>query len=183
MTDTNLHPNNLFDYSCSGFCWEIFPGEDIQIFSDVFTDGQPQKGKLVARVPVLQSNTCLIVIQQKSLTAGAFRYLKLVESQSVKSGSLADTPPAPIKSNVLNKNKPEELVLGYFTASSVSEVRHMLNRSDVQGALPDHLFAVLNNRDPIFEPDGVYRPLVPLATCEASVNRTPIAPRNWQFGL
>ncbi|MCR9063858.1 MAG: DUF4249 domain-containing protein [Cytophagales bacterium] len=183
ILDNNLHPNTLFDYSCSGFCWEIFPGEDIQIFSDVFTNGQTQSNKLVAQVPVLQANSCLVTIQQKSLTPGAFRYLKLIEDQSINSGSLADTPPAPIKSNVLNVEAKDELVLGYFTASAVTELRHMLSRTDASGAIPDHLFAVLNNRDPIFEPDGTYRALVPLANCEASENRTPIAPRNWQFGL
>ncbi|WP_304232129.1 DUF4249 domain-containing protein [Jiulongibacter sediminis] len=182
VIDSNLHPNTLYEYECSGFCWEIFPGEDIQIFSDVFTDGQLQTKKPIAQVPALQKNTSLVVIQQKSLTPGAFRYLKLIEDQSVNSGSLADTPPAPIKSNVLNINKPEELVLGYFTASSVKELRHMLSRADVPGVLPDHLFAALNNRDPILEPESEVRTFIPLATCRASENRTPIAPRNWQFG-
>jgi hypothetical protein len=183
VKNESIHPNNYYDYYCLGFCWEIFPGEDIQIFSDVFTDGQPQQNKQIAQVPVLQSNSCLVVIHQKSLTPGAFRYLRLLESQSVKSGSLADTPPAPIKSNVLNTRAPEELVLGYFTASAVSELRHMLVRNDVPGALPDNLFTVLNNRERLPEPQGLYRTFIPFASCEASASRTPNAPRNWQFGL
>ena len=182
ITDRSLHPNTFYDYECQGFCWELFKGEDITIFSDVFTNGQAQKGKLIAQVPAFQSNACLVTIQQKSLTPGAFRYLKLIEDQSINSGSLADTPPAPIKSNVLNVDAKEELVLGYFTASAVTEVRHMLDRSETPGLQQDNLFSVLNNRDPILEPDGFRFP-VPLAPCLASGTKTPVAPRNWQFGL
>ncbi|MGR3812179.1 DUF4249 domain-containing protein [Jiulongibacter sp. NS-SX5] len=180
--DESLFPNNYYDYECSAFCWEIFPGEDIQIFSDVFTNGQLQSKKLVAQVPVLQKNTSLVVIQQRSLTPTAFRYFKLLEDQSVNSGSLADTPPAPIKGNVLNTAQPEELVLGFFSASAVKEIRHMLSREDVPGVIPDNLFAILNNRDPVLESEGDVRNLIPMAPCRASETRTPIAPRNWQFG-
>ncbi|WP_341228467.1 DUF4249 domain-containing protein [uncultured Arcticibacterium sp.] len=183
VTDDALHPNNIYDYYCQGFCWELFEGEDIQIFSDVFTNGQSQKGKLVAQVPAFQSNSCLVTIQQKSLTAGAFRYLKLIEDQSIKSGSLADTPPAPIRSNVVNINQKEELVLGYFSASAVKEVRHMLNREGITGIRKDNLFSILNNRDPVPETDGDFRFPIPLAPCVASETRTPVAPRNWQFGI
>ncbi len=182
VPNNNLPGNNLFDYYCDGFCWEIFESTDINLFSDNFTNGQSQRNKLVAQIPVLQKNTCLVTIQQKSLTPEAFRYLRLLQEQSVNSGSLADTPPAPIRSNVSNDADVKELVLGFFTASAVTEVRHMLSRSDAPGAIDDRLFGVLNNRDPIPEPDGVYRPLVPLALCKQSSNRTPNAPRNWQFG-
>jgi hypothetical protein len=182
ISDRSLHPNTFYDYNCQGFCWELFKGEDITIFSDVFTNGQAQKGKLIAQVPAFQSNACLVSIQQKSLTPGAFRYLKLIEDQSVNSGSLADTPPAPIKSNVLNVQAKEELVLGYFTASAVKEVRHMLDRSETPGLQKDNLFSILNNRDPIPEPEGFRFP-VPLAPCVASETKSPVAPRNWQFGL
>ncbi|MFT5885687.1 MAG: hypothetical protein ACI9IP_002148 [Arcticibacterium sp.] len=181
--NTSFNVNTSYDYKCQSLCWEIYDGDDITIFSDVFTNGQPQKNKLVAQVPAFQLNSCLVTIQQKSLTPGAFRYLKLIEDQSVNSGSLADTPPAPIKSNVLNVDAKEELVLGYFTASAVKEVRHMLNRSDAPNLLPDRIFSILNNRDVVFELDGQFRPLVPLAPCLSSSTRTSDAPRNWQFGI
>ncbi len=182
IQNTNLNGNTVFDYTCNGFCWEIFENTDLNIFSDNFTNGQSQKNKLVAQVPVFQKNSSLVAIQQKSLTPGAFRYLKLIRDQSVNNGSLADTPPAPIKSNVVNVASKDELVLGYFTASAVKELRYMLSRSDVTNVLPDRLFSILNNRDSVPEPDGVYRQLVPLAPCKLLQNRTPNAPRNWQFG-
>lgn len=180
--DSRVRSFEIYDYRCPGFCWEIFEGEDLQIFSDVFTNGQPQKAKLVAQVPVLQANRCLVVIFQQSLSPGAFRYLKLLESQSINSGSLADTPPAPIKSNVKNVNNPDELVIGYFTASSTSELRHMLDRSDAPDVPRDRIFSVLNNRDAFPEPPNLYREIVPFAPCKSKKNRTPNAPRNWQFG-
>ncbi|MFT4734639.1 MAG: hypothetical protein ACI9DJ_001946 [Algoriphagus sp.] len=181
-TKTSFNVNTSYDYKCQSLCWEIYDGDDITIFSDIFTNGQLQKNKLVAQVPAFQSNSCLVTIQQKSLTPGAFRYLKLIEDQSVNSGSLADTPPAPIKGNVLNVDAKEELILGYFTASAVKEVRHMLNRRDAPNLSPDRIFSSLNNRNVVFELDGQYRPLVPLAPCLSSSTRTSDAPRNWQFG-
>lgn len=181
IQNPSLNSRNFFEYECDGFCWEVFPAPNLQIFSDVFTNGKPQKDKLVAQIPVLQKNSCLVVIEQKSLSPGAYRYLKLIEDQSINTGSLADTPPAPIKGNVLNDRDEQEIVLGYFSASSVSEIRHMLSRADV-AVPPDFLFERLNNRAPVLEEAGQFRQIVPLARCKFTDTTTPTAPRNWQFG-
>ncbi|MCU1382680.1 MAG: hypothetical protein JWL71_1377, partial [Acidobacteria bacterium] len=130
--DLTLNYNNIYDYYCEDLCWDIFYSSDINIFADTYTNGQSQKDKLVAQIPVHQSNPCLVSLQQQSLTPAAYRFLKLLQDQTVNTGTLADTPPAPIQGNVVNVNDKNELVIGFFTASSVSEYRTMLWRKNTR---------------------------------------------------
>ncbi|MCP9766675.1 DUF4249 domain-containing protein [Lacihabitans sp. LS3-19] len=182
IKDLSLPSINYFDYFCESLCWDIFLGSKIDIFSDLYTDGKTQYDKLVAQIPLYQSNPCLVVVQQYSMNPNAYRYLKLIEDQSVNTGTLADTPPAPIKGNVRNVNNESEIVLGYFGVSAVSEVRYMLNRAGDGSAIKDNLFKYQNKRDPIPEYESDERPIIPVAICKPSASRTAIAPRNWQFG-
>ncbi|TLU98876.1 DUF4249 domain-containing protein [Dyadobacter luticola] len=180
--DLTLKPNNIFDYICEDLCWDIFYSTDINIFADTYTNGQSQKDKLVAQIPLLQSNPCLISLQQNSLTPNAYRFLKLIQDQAVNSGTLADTPPAPIQGNVTNVEDKNELVIGFFTASSVSEYRTMLWRKNIKNAaVLNQLFKTIHNRDPILEERSNERPFVPLAICKKSRARTPFLPKDWKW--
>ncbi len=182
-TDTDLEANNVFDYLCDSFCWDIFLSNKLDIFSDIYTDGLAQKNKLVAQIPLYQSNPCLVVIEQYSLNANAYRYLKLLNDQSVNTGTLADTPPAPIKGNMSNLSNPTQLILGYFTASGIEEVRYMMSRKNSRGAQPNGIFRYKNKRDYVLESTSESRPNIPLAICKSSIFRTPNSPKGWQFGI
>lgn len=180
-TDNTLPANNFFEYECDAFCWEFFPGTSLTIFSDVFTNGTPQTDLLVAQVPLYQRNPCLVVIQQIGLSANAYRYLKLIQDQSVNTGTLADTPPAPIQGNITNVADPTELILGYFGASQVEEVRYWLTRNNTEGAVFNSLFAIKTGRQPVFESPSDVRDIVPKARCITAGNRTAISPAGWRF--
>ena len=145
----------------------------------IFTDGQQIKHKLVAQIPLYQSNATLVSLQQMSLTPNAYRYFKLIQDQSVNTGTLADTPPAPIKSNLVNIADKNELVLGYFSASSVAEVRYMLSRKNTKGGIYNGLFKAIHNRVPNLEQKSMERPYIPLAVCKKSKSRTQIRPEGW----
>ncbi len=181
--DQNLESNVFFDYECDSFCWDIFLGVNLDIFSDIYTNGLPQKNKLVAQIPLFQSNPCLVVVEQFSLNPNAYRYLKLLQDQSINTGTLADTPPAPIKGNIINKNNPSQLILGYFTASAKEEMRYMMGRKNTRGAQPNGIFRYKNKRDYILEAPSIIRPSIPLAICKSSLFRTPNSPKGWQFGI
>lgn len=179
--DLTLPGNNEYDYICGSLCWDIFYSSEINIFSDIYTDGQPQKNKLVAQIPLYQSNQCLVSIQQMSLTPNAYRYFKLIQDQSVNTGTLADTPPAPIKSNVINVKDSKELVLGYFSVSSVSEKRYMITRKTAEGGRLNGLFTTITNRLPQPEDPSGDRGDIPLAICKRSLTRTPLRPAGWEI--
>lgn len=183
VEDKSLATFNFFDYECDAFCWDIIISDGIDIFSDQNANGQPQKGKLVAQIPVFQSNSTLVSIQQMSLTPNAYRYYNQAKEQALSSGSLADTPPSPNRSNVYNINDRSELVLGFFTVSDVDEARLMLQRDDGATAQPNGLFNFQNNRTPSLETPDFGRVRIPKAQCQRINGRTPNAPRNWQFGL
>ncbi len=178
--DLTLQSNDLFDYYCGTQCWDIFYSPDINILADVYTDGQPQKNRLVAQIPLRQSNPTLVSVQQMSLSPNAFRYLKLLQDQSINTGTLADTPPAPIRGNIKNSKNEEELILGYFSVSSVSEKRLMMNRRNTTGGSLNGLFAFFNNRLPLLEDASNERPDIPLGICKNSLTRTSIPPFGWR---
>lgn len=180
--DLTLKYNNIYDYTCEDLCWDIFYSKDITIFSDIYTNGQGQKDKLVAQIPLLQSNPCLVSLQQNSLTPNAYRFLKLIQDQANNSGTLADTPPAPIQGNVTNQKDKNELIIGFFTASSVSEYRTMLWRKNIKNAaVLNQLFKTIHNRDPILEERSAGRPYIPLAICKKSRSRSPFLPKDWKW--
>ena len=180
VKDATLDFNHVYDYQCDGLCWDIFKSSGINIFADNIGDGQTQKGKLVAQIPLFQANPCLLSIQQMSLTANAYRYFKLIQDQSVETGTLVDTPPAPIKSNLTNLNDKGELVLGFFSVSSVYEVRQMLSRKNTNGGISNGLFITINNRTPNFEFASLERFFVPFAVIKNSKTRTSVKPYGWQ---
>lgn len=178
--DLTLKVNDRFDYYCGTRCWDIFYSSDINILSDVYTNGKPQKNRLAAQIPLRQSNPCLVSLQQMSLAPNTYRYLKLLQDQSINTGTLADTPPAPLRGNIRNIKDANELVLGYFSASSVSEVRVMLDRRNTTGGLPNGLYSFINNRPVTLEELSNERPDIPLAICQPSFTRTPITPLGWR---
>ena len=63
VRDTTVGTTNLFDYPCRGLCWDIFYNTDIDVFSDVYTNGQPQVGHKVASIPIYQRDPALIVVR------------------------------------------------------------------------------------------------------------------------
>ncbi len=171
---------NDYDYTCLGFCWDIFYSQGINIFADVYANGRPQVGRLVAQIPLYQSNACLVVIQQYSLSADAYRYYKLLQDQTQNTGTLADTPPAPTAGNVRNVADPNESVVGYFSASAVALNRYWLDRKNTTGGRRDGLFYSIKRRLPVEEPPLLYRAARPSSVCMPSRTRTPDRPLGWQ---
>ena len=169
-----------YDYNCRTPCWEIIRSVGLNLFSDQLSNGKFQQGRRVAQVPVYSKEHCLVEIRQASLTSAAYAYIKKLSDQTQNTGGVADTPASIPVGNVLNRNAPNELVVGYFSASAVSSVRFWLNRADATGFAPGLYEAFNDGRTPITEPSssGRYRP--PLAVCVPGDSRTPIKPDGWR---
>lgn len=167
------------DYRCRTACWEILFSAQLNLFADTYTDGGPLTGWLVARIPFYQNTPALVEIRQSALTLGAYRYYKLLDEQTQKTGGLADTPPVPPIGNVRNLADDTEPVVGYFTASSVATVRYWLDRRGNTGAAID-LFEFFNGRKAAIVPGSPIRGRPPLAVCAPSDSRTPVKPEGWR---
>ncbi|GAB4000724.1 hypothetical protein GCM10028807_54620 [Spirosoma daeguense] len=184
IRDTTLSTFNMFDYPCRGLCWDIFYSTSIDVFSDIYSNGQMQIGHKVASIPIYQRDPALIVVELLSLSPNAYRYYKLFADQTQNTGTLADSPPAPIVGNIRNLANSSENVVGYFSAASVSVNRHKVKRQDVTSGIFQGLFYAINNRYPNLEsslpgnpsPFGVASSS---SLCIPSRNRTDLLPPGW----
>jgi Domain of unknown function (DUF4249) len=189
VPDPRLNTYTFFDYVCRDYCWDIFYSTNTNIFADVYSNGQAQRGRLVAQVPVYQSNSALLDVEQLALTPGAYRYYKLFQDQTQNTGTLVDTPPAPTVGNVRNLADDAENVVGYFTAASASVNHYWLDRKNVPQTLSLRgLFYVQNRRKPQVEiPPALlpgetfeYGKGIPSAICVPSATRTNDRPTGWR---
>lgn len=180
VRDTTLGIYNLFDYPCRGVCWDIFYSTAVNTFADVYANGQLQVGRKVASIPIYQRDQALVVIEQLSLSTNAYRYYKLFADQTQNTGTLADTPPAPIAGNVRNVANDRENVVGYFSAASVAVQPHKLTRQNVTTGSFQGLFYAINRRFPSLDlkPDGT-RNGIPSALCLPGRTRTDVTPPGW----
>ena len=64
-----------------------------------------------------------LLVKQYSLSNEAYDYWFQLQKQSQESGGLYETQPARVSGNISNVNDNEEVVLGFFNASSVTEKR------------------------------------------------------------
>lgn len=184
VPDLTLGKYHFFDYICRGPCWDIFNSTRVNVFADIYSNGRPQVGRLVAQAPLYQRVPALLNIEQLSLTVGAYRYYKLFEEQTQNTGTLVDTPPAPTVGNVRNLSDPNDNVVGYFSASSVATNNYWLERQNVPPKNYPGLFYAQNRRVPNFElsrgnpPE--YGKGVPSAVCIPSPTRTNVQPEGWR---
>lgn len=78
------------------------------------------------------ANTYRIDLRQLSISAEAYRFLRLVRQQSEVSGSVFDAPPANIRGNIVSLDNPNEVVLGYFIAAGETSQRVYINGADLK---------------------------------------------------
>lgn len=76
-------------------------------------------------------NTFRTDIRQISVSADAYRFLKLVKQQTEISGSVFDPPPASIRGNMISLDNPDEVVLGYFMAGGEARKRIYIKYADL----------------------------------------------------
>jgi len=115
-------------------CWVTEENNDLQIIDDEFFDGNKLSKQLVGIQPVngfIFLSKFHLEVFQYSLSEGAFNFWKLIKDQKESQGTLFETPPAKIPSNLININDPDELVWGYFEASAVESRSFFIQRSEI----------------------------------------------------
>lgn len=70
------------------------------------------------------------LIRQYALSGRAYGYWNQMQVQTQETGGFYEHQPALLKGNISNTGDPDELVLGYFNVSSVSEKRIFVDRDD-----------------------------------------------------
>jgi hypothetical protein len=168
-----FNSNPAYDYVCDSECYNIYKGKNVNIFSDITSDGRAVKGRLIAKIPFYSYSGCLIEVEQMCVNPDIFSYYKILESQTQATGGLTDTPAAAIIGNIQNLSNPEEKVIGVFSLANIQKKRYWIDRSNVVGVRELVLGHV-----PMEEPRSPSRP--PTALCQLSAIRTPFKPDGWR---
>lgn len=115
-------------------CWRndnsknIVVGSSVALSEDVISDFP------VAIIP--QHNERIgkkysILVKQYALTEEAFRYLQLIQKNTEQLGTLFDAQPSQLKGNIQSADNPNEPVIGFVSASTVTEKRIFIHHSQL----------------------------------------------------
>ena len=133
----------LKNFPFSSTCWQYeYFYFDILLASDQYFDGQTFD-KDITVIPYFSGAPYLVTVTTESLTERAYNFWKLLDDQVNKSGGIFGTPPYHIQGNMYCVNKPNEEVLGYFSAESVKKTFVFMKRN-TQGKVKDPRFYPYN---------------------------------------
>lgn len=174
-------PNDaILNYMCDGNCWDISTNNDLNVFSDVLTNGQRVVGRQVARIPFDNWTPYYFRLEQRSITRSAYAFYQSLISQIQSSGSLFDVPAETRFSlNIKSTTNPAEKVIGIFNVFSVKKKIFIIDRSkDIPvGELP--IIPTVLGETYTCPPGSVgCQEKVP---CMESNTRTKITPEGWVF--
>lgn len=95
---------------------------DLTFFNDEFIDGRSFNDLDLPAVTIAgpADTGDVFVAELSSISGDGYRFLELLQQQTVQVGSTFDPPPAPIFGNIVLKNNPNRLGLGYFFASKLT---------------------------------------------------------------
>src|SRR6476661_5031167 len=115
-------------FSCikGEYCQQSMFDTTLRFFSDQTINGNLITDQLVATTPVYWFGKYYIDLQQSSITRSAYQFLRQVQEQSEKTGSILDPLPSSIAGNVSNAANPADRALGFFSVSSVYHHRVVL---------------------------------------------------------
>jgi hypothetical protein len=174
-------PNdNILNYLCDGNCWDISTNTDLNVFSDVLTNGQRVVGRQVARLPFDGYGFYYFRLEQRSVTKNTYSFYQSLISSVQSSGSLFDVPAETRFSlNIKSVTKPEERVLGIFNVFSVrKKIFNIDRRIGVPEGYTPMTFSI---------PGEIYSCPPGSANCQDRTpcvegsTRTKITPEGWVF--
>ncbi len=113
------------------YFWETFVEGELRVLpdpgnknnliaNDDFFDGQQVEGYFPNEELVVETGQ-QVLVRQFGLAENVYRYYFALYDQAAKTGSILDTPPAPVRGNIVNLDNPEDFPLGYFYATEVAE--------------------------------------------------------------
>ncbi len=160
-------PQQTFDCWRSVNSTEILAGTSIALDQDVINRAPitivPQNSQ---KISIRYS----ILVRQYALTTDAYQYLEILKKNTENLGSIFDAQPSQLIGNIHSVRDPSEIVVGFFTASTVQEKRLFITKYDVthwnfvdtnldcsikiidHAPLPDPRFFVWDYPDPVYYP-------------------------------
>lgn len=170
----------ILNYMCDGNCWDITTNNDLNVFSDVLTNGQRVVGRQVARIPFDNWTPYYFRLEQRSITKNAFAFYQSLISQVQSSGSLFDVPAETRFSlNIKSLTTPSERVLGIFNVFAVRKKIFIIDRSKNIPKGEEPIISIIPGETYSCPPGSVG--CQDKAPCIESPTRTKITPEGWVF--
>lgn len=164
-----------YTYVCQSDCWQLRYNQNIEIFSDEFSDGLTTRDLDVANVLLYTKRNILVELQQFSLTPSAYNYFKTLKDIVDNSGSFNAPIPAALVGNLFNPNDADEFVLGRFTAASTQTQSVYIERIFVdEPQLEEFVISIYEEFM-----GGTPEPFQTSAPCKEGPFRTGIEPEGW----
>jgi hypothetical protein len=123
---------NPYVCSCSAFCDQLVVDDQINIFSDQFTDGKEIIGRPVFYAPIYWYGYDYIEIKQYSLSQQAYQFWEQYLAQTNRTGSTLDPLPASLIGNIYNLADSNNLALGLFSASAAYSKKILIKPEFIQ---------------------------------------------------
>jgi Domain of unknown function (DUF4249) len=165
---------------CRYMCWDFFENTDEHILRDKFSDGKTIKNFNIGSIPYNQPFPALVQISVYGISKSAFEYWKVIQDQTEKTGTLADTPPTAFLGNLNSKKTESAQIIGYFQLARQSKINYMLDRSDIknekQGSFvyPNFVFERLYYAQPPYPCIRGFS-----CKCKEGYERTSALPEGW----
>lgn len=116
-------------------CWKTMPSTTIAIGSTVKLTRDFLYAHPVAYVSASNTNKLVqkysILVKQSVLSAEAYEYLDRMQKNTEKTGTVFDRQPSELRGNIYNATDTTEAVMGFITASSITEKRLFVDRSEL----------------------------------------------------
>ncbi len=136
IAGTHIYENGQFLYRNENInrCWKEFSSSSIEI-----STSKNLTEDVISNYPLLYVTTetdrlgsrYSLNVKQFALSEASYNYWLELEKVTESLGTLFDPQPSTVYSNIQNINDEDEIVLGYFDASSVSEERIFIERKDL----------------------------------------------------
>lgn len=142
-------------------CWRTSPSASIIIGSTAKLAQDLVFGKLITFVSAFNTNKLVkkysIVVRQSVIPKEAYEYFDKMKRNTEQTGSIFDAQPSQLRGNISCKSDSSEIVVGFVTASSITEQRIFISRTDLPPLKIKTFYedcaieTVPNNRDSIVE--------------------------------
>ena len=154
-------------------CWRIVNSTDILLGSSIALNQDVISKAPIAVVPQNSQKITIrysILVKQYAITQEGYQYLSILKKNTENLGSIFDAQPSQLTGNIHSIKNPSEIVIGFFSASSLQQKRLFITKYEVSNwhfvdsnrecgvmtighpALPDPGFFVYDYPDPDYYP-------------------------------
>ncbi len=119
-------------------CWRSVNSTDILLGSSVTLSQDVISKAPIAVVPQNSQKITIkysILVKQYALTQDAYQYFSILKKNTETMGSIFDAQPTQLIGNIHSLKYPDEVVIGFFSASSVTQKRLFITKYDVRNWL------------------------------------------------